>query len=47
MKFRTDRPLTIVLIPLLYGYRYLRVNLYRDLFNRKGIEVTVIQLKEK
>jgi hypothetical protein len=46
MKFRTDRPLTIILIPL-YGYRYLRVNLYRDLFNQKGIEVMVIQLKEK
>jgi len=41
------RPLTIVLIPLLYGYRYLRMNLYRDLLNQKGIKVTIIQLKEK
>jgi hypothetical protein len=41
----TNRPFTIVLIPFLYGYRYLRMNLYQDLFNRKGIKIMVIQLK--
>jgi hypothetical protein len=46
-KFQTYRPLTIVLIPLLYGYKYLRMNLYRDLFNRKGVKVTIIQLFKK